>query len=160
MCVPEEDPTELTPKEQVLIDQLHKTAEEGSVYALLGVPSDADAKQIRRAYYNMSRSWHPDRFFRRSTGPYREKIEAIFVAVTAAYQTLSDDTLRREYDQEHPEEPPEAPQTSPERPRSVQEASGSSIGSLWTSFRSCLGRISPYLWCPSDALGHNDTRSV
>ncbi len=99
-------PTELdlTPKERTLIDQMHRTLEQGSYYILLGVSEEADAKEIRKAYYDLSRHWHPDRFFRREVGDFAPKIEAIFSAITLAYQTLSDDKKRERYDKERMEQ--------------------------------------------------------
>ena len=94
---------DLSPKECTLIEQMHRAIESGSHYNLLGVPEDADAKQIRQAYYDLSRHWHPDRFFRREVGEYAAKIEAIFSAITRAYQTLSNDRKRDQYDQERME---------------------------------------------------------
>ena len=91
---------DLSPKECTLIEQMHRAIDNGSHYALLGVPEDADTKQIRQAYYDLSRHWHPDRFFRREVGEYAPKIEAIFSAITRAYQTLSNDRKRDQYDQE------------------------------------------------------------
>ena len=92
---------DLNEKERAFIDQLYQAIDRGSLYFLLGVPEDADTDQIRRSYYEMSRHWHPDRFFRRNVGEYGPRIEAIFVAVTQAYQTLSSPTRRAAYDREN-----------------------------------------------------------
>ena len=35
-----------------------------------------------RRYYDLSRAWHPDRFFRKDTGDYAIIIENVFVAIT------------------------------------------------------------------------------
>jgi curved DNA-binding protein CbpA len=90
----------LTQKEQLLIGKLYQSLQQASLYSLLGIPSDANSNQIRDAYYNLSRVWHPDRFFRRDVGDHGPQIEAIFTAFTRAYQTLSDDSKRAVYDQE------------------------------------------------------------
>ena len=91
---------DLTQKEQLLIEHLHQSLQQTSLYNLLGIPSDANSKQIRDAYYDLSRSWHPDRFFRRDVGDYGPRIELIFTAFTRAYRTLSDDSRRAVYDRE------------------------------------------------------------
>ena len=108
---------DLSPKECTLIEQMHRAIESGSHYNLLGVPEDADAKQIRQAYYDLSRHWHPDRFFRREVGEYAAKIEAIFSAITRAYQTLSNDRKRDQYDQERMESKTSQGRTSSRRRR-------------------------------------------
>ena len=89
---------DLTPKECALIEQMHRTLDQGSHYTLLGVSEDANGQEIRTAYYELSRHWHPDRFFRREVGEYSPKIEAIFSAITQAYQVLSNDRKREHYD--------------------------------------------------------------
>lgn len=99
---------DLSTKECSLIEQMHRTLHQGSHYTLLGIQEDADAQQVRKAYYALSRHWHPDRFFRREVGDYAPKIEAIFSAITLAYQTLSDARKRERYDQERMEQ--ESPQ--------------------------------------------------
>ncbi len=95
---------DLSTKECSLIEQMHRTLDQGSHYTLLGVPEDADPQQVRKAYYDLSRHWHPDRFFRREVGEYAPKIEAIFSAITLAYQTLSNARKREQYDQERMEQ--------------------------------------------------------
>ena len=57
--------------------------------SLLGVSADTDEKNIKRAYFKLSREFHPDRFFRRELGPYRVEIERLFKAIQRAYVNLS-----------------------------------------------------------------------
>lgn len=110
---------DLTAKEVLLIQQMHSSLEKSSHYTLLGVPEDASSKQIRNAYYEMSRHWHPDRFFRREIGDYGPQIEAIFSAVTEAYQTLTDQTRRSAYDRELEKLRSERPKRAVVRPAPV-----------------------------------------
>lgn len=60
-------------------------------YQLLGVPRDADAKEIRRAYRKIALRLHPDK------NPDADPAE--FVEVARAYEVLSNDNLRKIYDQ-------------------------------------------------------------
>ncbi|MEE3329055.1 MAG: J domain-containing protein [Myxococcota bacterium] len=57
--------------------------------SLLGVGPDCDEKAIKRAYFRLSREFHPDRFFRRELGPYRSEIEKLFKGIQRAYVNLS-----------------------------------------------------------------------
>ena len=57
--------------------------------SLLGVSADTDEKNIKRAYFKLSREFHPDRFFRRELGPYRIEVERLFKAIQRAYVNLS-----------------------------------------------------------------------
>jgi len=65
-------------------------------FELLGVPRDSDAKQIKRAYFALSKVYHPDRYFRANLGDYRQRLERIFRKLVEAYELLSDPTTRAE----------------------------------------------------------------
>ncbi len=71
-------------------------------YELLGLPrpSDAktsvDAKSIRKAYRKQAQLWHPDKQLN-STSTKGES-NARFAQISQAYEVLSDDWKRREYD--------------------------------------------------------------
>ncbi|XP_042259473.1 dnaJ homolog subfamily B member 9-like [Thunnus albacares] len=61
-------------------------------YDILGVPKDASERQIKKAFHKLALKYHPDR----NKGP---DAEAKFREIAEAYETLSDDKRRREYDQ-------------------------------------------------------------
>ncbi len=63
---------------------------EKDYYAALGVPKDASAADIKKAYRKLARDLHPD------TNPGGEER---FKAVSEAYDVLSDDSKRKEYDE-------------------------------------------------------------
>jgi curved DNA-binding protein CbpA len=65
-------------------------------HEILGVDPRADAKEIKRAYFRLSREYHPDRYFRRNVGPFAARFERIFKKVSEAYELLSDPTTRAE----------------------------------------------------------------
>jgi len=86
---------DLDPKIQRRI--LEFEARLGSPYhALLGVDADADPKTVKRAYFGLSKEFHPDRYFRRQIGDYIARLERIFKKVLEAYEVLSDPKLRAE----------------------------------------------------------------
>ncbi len=87
----------LTEQELADLDRLHKHASDGNHYALLGLNPDAKTSDIQAAYYQLSRDWHPDRHFRRNIGDTAQKLEFVFVQITKAYKTLSNDDARRKY---------------------------------------------------------------
>ena len=65
-------------------------------HVILGVSLDADARQIKRAYFALSKDFHPDRYFRREIGGFGERLERIFKKVVEAYELLSDPSTREE----------------------------------------------------------------
>jgi len=66
---------------------------EKDYYAALGVAKDASAQDIKKAYRKLARELHPDK------NPGDSKAEARFKEVSEAYDVLSDDKRRREYDE-------------------------------------------------------------
>ncbi len=107
--MPETDPQtnagDLSPEEKTAIDALWDVSRSGDHYEMLGIAEDADRRDVQRAFYDLSRQWHPDRYFRREIGEYQERIETVFVAITEAYRTLSNDAARFTYDMEREKDP-------------------------------------------------------
>jgi curved DNA-binding protein CbpA len=68
-------------------------------HEILGVAADADARAIKKAYFALSKKLHPDRYFRRKTGPFGAVIEACFKRLLEAYELLSDPAARKEVEQ-------------------------------------------------------------
>jgi len=89
---------ELNEVERIKIDRLYDRLQRITYYEMLNLPSLANKSQIKKSYYSVSKEFHPDRYFRRNLGDYKEKLEAIFDLITKAYNTLNDDEARSEYD--------------------------------------------------------------
>ena len=66
---------------------------EEDLYAMLGVSPSANGDEIRRAYRKLAVRWHPDK-----NPDDKERAEAMFKKVAAAYEILSDDDKRAAYD--------------------------------------------------------------
>jgi molecular chaperone DnaJ len=66
---------------------------EKDYYAALGVPKDADAVAIKKAYRQLARDLHPDK------NPNNAEAEDRFKEVSEAYDVLSDPKRRGEYDE-------------------------------------------------------------
>lgn len=90
--------TDLTEVERIKIDRTYDRLKKLNYYEILNLPQQADKGQVKRAYYAVSKEYHPDRYFRRNLGAYKEKLEAIFDLITRSYNTLNDETLRASYD--------------------------------------------------------------
>lgn len=68
-----------------------------SHYDVLAVAPDAPGPEIKNAYYNLARKYHPDRF-RNAESSLIAQIESAFARITQAYDTLNDPGLRSSYD--------------------------------------------------------------
>ena len=75
---------------------LDATLERRSYHQLLGVAWDDDSKAIKRAYFALSKEFHPDRYFRRQIGDYKPRLERVFKKIVEAYELMSDPTTRAE----------------------------------------------------------------
>ena len=93
-----DDGIELRADQRSAIDVAFQGIESKNYYEILLVPRHADARAIKRSYYRLSKEYHPDKFYRKEIGPYKEKLELIFNLISDAYRTLSDDSSRRDYD--------------------------------------------------------------
>ena len=67
-------------------------------YELLDVPQTASKKEIKDAYYRLASEYHPDRYFRKNLGAFKQKMELVFGRITQAHDTLTRKLTRDEYD--------------------------------------------------------------
>ena len=68
-------------------------------YDVLGVTRQATSAEIKAAYYQLAKKFHPDRYHHRDSGEMRNKLEALFGMITQAYETLSQPSQRAGYDE-------------------------------------------------------------
>jgi curved DNA-binding protein CbpA len=65
-------------------------------HEILGVAPDAELRELRRAYFKLSKEFHPDRWFRKNLGPFTERVERVFRKIAEAFELLSDPSARQE----------------------------------------------------------------
>lgn len=86
----------LPPSGDVDVEALFKRmASASSHYEVLAVPLAANDIEIKNAYHELARRFHPDRFHQ---SELRAQVESAFARIGRAYETLIDETRRRDYD--------------------------------------------------------------
>jgi curved DNA-binding protein CbpA len=71
----------------------------GDLYAILGVPRDAKKEQIKAAYLQAAKTFHPDRFTQPGMEGMRPQVGTLFSKINEAHSILIDDAKREAYDQ-------------------------------------------------------------
>src|SRR4029079_6914274 len=102
-----------------------------NAFQLLGAAPGAAASEVRTAFYELSRKFHPDRFFGKNLGSFRARVEKIFLRLSQAHELLTDEGKRAKYLKEHavaaapnqagPSPRPSAPLIEPPRPRTAED---------------------------------------
>jgi curved DNA-binding protein CbpA len=103
---------DITPELQAQILEFSASLDK-PYFELLDVPRDADAKQIKRAYFSLSKVYHPDRYFRANLGDYTVRLEQIFRKLVEAYELLSDPNTRAEIERTMGAMPEPEPEPEP-----------------------------------------------
>lgn len=86
---------------------------DASYHEILGVGRDANERSIKRAYFQLSKIFHPDRYFGRDVGDFAPRLDRVFRKVALAYELLMDPTTRAEIERSMPPPPPD-PEPEPE----------------------------------------------
>ena len=59
-------------------------------WTVLGLKPGATAEEVKGAYFEASKLFHPDRYYGKELGSYRARLERIFHRLTEAHQVLSE----------------------------------------------------------------------
>ena len=106
-------------KTQDLLQKAHvglKRSKTKDYYKVLGVPSDADDRAIKRAYRSMTKKFHPDKMSAKGGsegGMSKEQAEKKMAEINEAYEVLSDPELRARFDRGDDPNNPEQQQGGP-----------------------------------------------
>lgn len=84
------------PKAKATLNDGFVVAEELSFYELLGIPESGSLTDIKHAYKQLARKYHPDVSPPGRVDEYTKR----FIQVNEAYETLSDPTRRAMYDRD------------------------------------------------------------
>lgn len=89
---------EATANPRAEIDALFALVYDADHYRILDVGRSAADAEIKRSYYALAKRFHPDRFQRDANDSLRTQIEAAFMKITQAYETLRDPRARAAYE--------------------------------------------------------------
>jgi curved DNA-binding protein CbpA len=74
-------------------------------YQVLGVMVTATSPDLKKAYFRLAKSYHPDRHFDPTMADLKHMLEALFDRIHKAYTVLSDQVKRAEYDRSAAKKP-------------------------------------------------------
>ena len=93
-----EEDVDIASELQRQINETFHRADRLNHYELLGVAMDAERGEIRKAYYALSKTFHPDAHYGKHLGSFKAKMEVIFRKVTDAYEAVGRPNKREAYD--------------------------------------------------------------
>ena len=93
-----EEAADLEPeRKRVILDTFYRL-DRVTHYQLLQVEPAADKRAIKNAYFQIVNVFHPDRYFGKSLGSFKPKLERVFTRLTEAHDALTRSGPRAEYD--------------------------------------------------------------
>ncbi|UCE39933.1 MAG: DnaJ domain-containing protein [Candidatus Aminicenantes bacterium] len=78
----------------------HDNLESFNYYQILDVAEDTSEEDVKKSYFRLARKFHPDLYSRELPPETIQKIDKVFDQITKAYQTLSDEKRKGEYDKQ------------------------------------------------------------
>jgi curved DNA-binding protein CbpA len=123
---------DLPPELQKEIIDFERKQEGQDYFTQLGLRPGAPADEVKRAFLELAKRYHPDRFSGKNLGTFRARIERIFRRVSDAHAILTHPERRAAYLREHPElsgaaparpaSPAPTPASPPAAPSPMDEA--------------------------------------
>ncbi|SEU33151.1 J domain-containing protein [Stigmatella erecta] len=94
---------DLPPELQKEIIEFERKQEGQDYFTQLGLRPGAPADEVKQAFLELSKRYHPDRFGGKNLGTFRARIERIFRRVSEAHTVLTHPERRAAYLREHPQ---------------------------------------------------------
>lgn len=87
----------MTPPQAAALRALAQRLDSVDYFEVLDLANTATPGEIKKAFYKVSRTFHPDRFFHLPESQVKSDLGAIYKRVTEAYYVLRDDAKRKKY---------------------------------------------------------------
>jgi len=131
-----------------------ETRLERPYHEILGVAVDADTRTIKRAYFKLSKVYHPDRYFQRELGEFKARLDRVFKKIALAYELLMDPMTREELQRSMQAAPP----PEPPPPASAERSTGPPQPQQFTK-REWLDRMRRRFRIPDEVLAERRYRA-
>ena len=105
---------ELSDPDRRLILAVARLADGRDPHAILGVPNGADPRELKRAYFLLSKEIHPDRYYGKRLGSFAQRLPLVFEATSRAYARLTGTSDRARGTPNHAAASTDHPQTPQE----------------------------------------------
>ncbi len=92
------EPAEISAQDRRRIIEMRRVIARGDYFEILGVGEGAGKREIKRAYFSLSKEFHPDRFYGVDMGSFGPWLSEIFEGVSGAYAVLSSPKKRAAYE--------------------------------------------------------------
>lgn len=96
--VAEETPEDAPKAELTLETYLAQIESAETHYASLGISHKAEATEIKMAYFNLAKRFHPDMYHKQTDAETHRRIQHAFTEIAQAYETLRNTETRQTYD--------------------------------------------------------------
>ncbi len=141
------------------IQELVALYDNADPYAILGVPENAGADQIKEAYFEKTKMFHPDSYYARSV-PAGDKhlLETIYKKVQGAYETLKNSQPRQilKGPQVRSPEPPAATVRQTPAPLQPSTAKASAQHLISDQIKDRVKKAAAHYKIGMEAFMHND----